>query len=54
MVHSYPLNVTDDSMQSGVGQLRGATVEALDDHTVRFSFDGLRVPTKVSHSAEAD
>jgi peptide/nickel transport system substrate-binding protein len=43
VVHSYDLNVQPDSMQSGVGQLRGATVEALDDHTVRFSFDGPRV-----------
>lgn len=43
VVHSYALNVTDDSMQSGVGQLRGATVEALDDHTVSFTFDGPRI-----------
>ncbi|HEX2218871.1 MAG TPA: ABC transporter substrate-binding protein [Gemmatimonadales bacterium] len=43
VVHSYDLNVHDQSVQSGVGQLKGAKVEALDDHTVKFTFDGPRV-----------
>lgn len=38
VVHSYELNTGPDSQHSGVAQLRGATTEIIDDHTVRFTF----------------
>jgi peptide/nickel transport system substrate-binding protein len=39
VVHSYELNAGPDSQHSGVAQLRGATTEIVDDHTVKFIFD---------------
>ncbi len=38
VVHSYELNTGPDSQHSGVAQLRGATTEIIDDHTVKFTF----------------
>ena len=39
VVHSYELNTGPDSQHSGVAQLRGATPEIIDDHTLKLVFD---------------
>ncbi|WP_417208555.1 ABC transporter substrate-binding protein [Antarctobacter sp.] len=39
VVHSFELHTGEDSRLSGIGNLRAATVTAVDDHTVRFDFD---------------
>ena len=49
VVHSYMLHTGDDAVVPGVAQLRGATVEALDDHTVRFVYDSPRVEKLFLH-----
>jgi peptide/nickel transport system substrate-binding protein len=36
---SYELNTGEDSQHSGISQLRGATTEVIDDHTIRFVFE---------------
>ena len=43
VVHSYNLHTGDDATVPGVDQLRGAEVEILDPHTVRFNYDSPRV-----------
>ena len=49
VVHSYMLHTGDDAIVPGVAQLRGATVEALDEHTVRFVYDAPRVEKLFLH-----
>jgi peptide/nickel transport system substrate-binding protein len=36
---SYELNTGEDSQHSGIAQLRGATTEVIDDHTIKFIFE---------------
>ena len=43
IAHSYALHIVDDSTQSAVAQLRGAELEIVDDHTIRFIFAEPRV-----------
>ena len=43
VIHSYELHTGDDVTQTAVAQLRGAEVEAIDDKTVRFTFQEPRV-----------
>ena len=50
VVHSYELHTADDSTLTGVGQLRGAALEIVDDHTVTFSFDEPRIGFLFSHA----
>ena len=49
VVHSYSLHTGEDATVPGVAQLRGATVEAVDDHTVRFVYDSPRVEKLFLH-----
>ena len=49
VVHSYSLHTGEDATVPGVAQLRGAKVEALDDHTVRFVYDSPRVEKLFLH-----
>jgi len=39
---SYELNTGEDSQHSGISQLRGATTEVIDDHTIKFIFEEAR------------
>lgn len=43
IIHSYELHTGDDVTQTAVAQLRGAVTEAIDDKTVRFTFEAPRV-----------
>ena len=43
------LHTGEDAIVPGVAQLRGAKVEALDDHTVRFVYDSPRVEKLFLH-----
>jgi peptide/nickel transport system substrate-binding protein len=43
VAHSYKLHVGEDSVMTGVAQLRGAEVDVVDAHTVTFKFDSPRV-----------
>ncbi len=43
IIHSYELHTGDDVTQTAVAQLRGAVTEAIDDKTVRFTFEEPRV-----------
>ena len=49
VVHSYMLHTGEDAIVPGIAQLRGAEVEALDDHTVRFVYDSPRVEKLFLH-----
>ena len=49
VVHSYMLHTGEDATVPGVAQLRGAKVEAVDDHTVRFVYDSPRVEKLFLH-----
>ena len=49
VAHSYALHTGEDAVVPGVAQLRGAKVEALDDHTVRFVYDSPRVEKLFLH-----
>ncbi len=49
VVHSYLLHTGEDAVVPGIAQLRGARVEALDDHTVRFVYDSPRVEKLFLH-----
>ena len=43
VAHSYELHTGEDSTQTAVAQLRGAEIEIVDDHTIRFIFPEPRV-----------
>ena len=49
VVHSYMLHTGEDAVVPGIAQLRGAEVQALDDHTVRFVYDSPRVEKLFLH-----
>ncbi len=53
VVHSYMLHTGDDAVVPGVAQLRGATVEALDPYTVRFTYDSPRVEKLFLHGGRS-
>ena len=53
VVHSYALHTGEDSTVPGVQQLRGATAEALDRYTVRFTYDSPRVRLPFLHAGRA-
>ena len=53
VVHSYALHTGEDALVPGVAQLRGAKVEALDDHTVRFVYDSPRVEKLFLHGGRS-
>ena len=53
VVHSYMLHTAKDAIVPGAAQLRGAKVEALDRHTVRFSYDGPRVEKLYLHGGRS-
>jgi peptide/nickel transport system substrate-binding protein len=42
VVHSYELHTQEAATITGLDQLLGAMVEAVDDHTVRFTYDNPR------------
>jgi peptide/nickel transport system substrate-binding protein len=43
VAHSYELHTAPDVLLTGVHTLRGATVEIIDDHTIRFVFPEPRI-----------
>jgi peptide/nickel transport system substrate-binding protein len=43
IAHSYELHTADDVLLTGVHTLRGAEVEIIDDHTIRFTFPEPRI-----------
>ena len=49
VIHSYMLHTGEDAVVPGIAQLRGARVEAVDDHTVRFVYDSPRVEKLFLH-----
>ena len=49
VIHSYMLHTGEDAVVPGIAQLRGAEVEAVDDHTVRFVYDSPRVEKLFLH-----
>jgi peptide/nickel transport system substrate-binding protein len=51
VVHSYHLHTGDDSRLTNLAQLRAKEVEAIDDHTVVFRFDGARTDYAYLHAA---
>jgi peptide/nickel transport system substrate-binding protein len=68
VAHSYELHTVPEATGAGVDQLRGATTEIIDDHTIAFHFEEPRVGflfvlagrgamyvySKAQHDAEGD